>query len=544
MRCWPRRTQENQRMARIEVTEESLREQVQPGVFGQALALTGRVSELSSGGPLVEATVDGVAVSVRVLQDGIDARCRCQTSGPCPHAVAALLAWVRAGEDKQIPGLFEVLRAQDRDWLAARLAGLAAGDPALAARLLDETGDGEAAGAVADLRAEFEEVLGELADEARNQDCYGEWYPDTGDLEELLDEAEALVGEAPEAVRELADHAIGLIERVLDFENCYGEDLTDALAHAEELYLAACRAGSPDPGRLAERLIRGALESGWGSFGTALPEYADVLGAAGMSRCRELLAQATGPDHALRTLRESLARAEGGTDAVVDMLSHDARTPYDFERIARILITDGRDDDALAWITRGLEVFPADTRLPSLALECHRRAGRRDQALEMLWRLFTLRPGTWSYQELKQEAGDDARLWADRAIAHLRTSGPPLPTALAGILFLEGDVAAAWDLVCRDGNAIPFDLRMQVVAERAETHPGDAIPVYQDLAAIHVGRGSRPGYQEAIKYMRMASDLSRRSGTQEEFRAFMADLRAAHPGKKVLQQELDKAGLP
>jgi hypothetical protein len=174
----------------------------------------------------------------------------------------------------------------------------------------DGVQDEDPLAAVAELRDEFDEVLAELADEASDYDEYGEWYPDTDELEDLLDEADTLVDQAPDAVRELADHVMELIERVLDCECCFGAELPDALAHAEDLHLDACRAGSPDPVLLAEDLVKRALGSGWGSLDTALPEYADVLGAAGIARCREMLAEASGAEHKLRTLRESLARAE------------------------------------------------------------------------------------------------------------------------------------------------------------------------------------------------------------------------------------------
>jgi len=280
--------------------------------------MAGKVAGLSADGPLIEAAVDGIPVSVRIRPRGIEARCGCPAPGPCPHAVAVALAWVRTGEDEQVTDLFETLRALDRDWLARQLAELAAGDPALSARLLEAAAGAGAAGAaaaVADLRAEFAAELGGLAEEARDHEHYDEWYPDTEDLEELLDEAEVLLEQAPDAVRELADYVIEGIEQVLDVGTCYGADLTEALAGAQDLHLDACLAGSPDPARLAERLFRGALESGWGSFDDALPGYARALGAAGMARYEELLARATGPAHKLRPMRESLARARGGTDA-------------------------------------------------------------------------------------------------------------------------------------------------------------------------------------------------------------------------------------
>lgn len=294
-------------MALIEVTEESLRALVDDAVFVQAAEWAGKVTGLHADGPLVEATVDGVPAGFRVLREGIEGHCGCPLPAPCAHAVAVALAWVRTGEDDGRPSdLLEILRIQDRDWLAARLAELAAADPALAARLLADARDADVLGEVADLRAEFDEVLDDLEADAAGQDDYGEWYPDAEELDELFDEAEALTDDVPDAVRELADHLIGRIERILNYENCYGDGMTEALTRAEDLHLDACRAGSPDP----VRLVTGALDSGWGSLASALPEYAEVLGEAGLARCRELAAQATGTSHSLQTLRKSLARID------------------------------------------------------------------------------------------------------------------------------------------------------------------------------------------------------------------------------------------
>jgi hypothetical protein len=179
-------------MAQIEVTEESLRTAVDEDVFAQAVALADKVAGFSAVGPQIEAIVDGTEVSVRVKPFGLDARCACparyQDGAPCPHAVAAVLTWVRAGPD-----------------------------PA------------------AELRAELDDVLAGLAAEAGDCDPDDGWYPDTSDLEDLLDEVEDLAGEAPEAARELAGHAAARIREVLAAGNCLTDDLADTLTRAEEL---------------------------------------------------------------------------------------------------------------------------------------------------------------------------------------------------------------------------------------------------------------------------------------------------------------------
>jgi hypothetical protein len=297
-------------MAMIEVSEDGVRGAAGGEVFAQAKEWADKVSGLRAGGPVISATVDGVPVSARILPDGIAGECRCPADGLCAHAAAAVLAWVRTGTAADEPDLFEVLRVQDPDWLAIRLAELAAADSALAGRLLAEAGDGEALQDVADLRAELDEVLDEMEGDASSLGLYAEWYPDGKALDELLDEAAEFAPDAPDAVRELADHVITRTERLLNYENCYGEGITEALEKAQGVHLAACQAGTPGPQALAERLATGALQSGWGVFRDGPAKYARVLGAAGLARYRELLENAPARQHGQDALWTSLHRAE------------------------------------------------------------------------------------------------------------------------------------------------------------------------------------------------------------------------------------------
>ncbi len=85
------------------------------------------------------------------------------------------------------------------------------------------------------LRAALDGVLGELAAEAGDCDPDDGWYPDTSDLEELLDEVQDLADEEPDAARELAGHVAARLRDVLAAGNCLTDDLAGALARAEEL---------------------------------------------------------------------------------------------------------------------------------------------------------------------------------------------------------------------------------------------------------------------------------------------------------------------
>ena len=225
-------------MARIVVTEESLRATVDQGVFAQAVALAGQVSGLLAVGPLIEATVDGTDVSVRVGPGGLDARCACPAAvpypaAPCPHAVAAVLAWVRAGSGEADP------EGADPEETSPEKASPEKASPEKASPVKASTEKASteetSTDVAAELRAELDDVLGELATEAGDCDPGDGWYPDTTDLEDLLDEVEELADEAPDAARELAGHAAGRIRDVLAAGNCLTDDLAGTLTRAEGL---------------------------------------------------------------------------------------------------------------------------------------------------------------------------------------------------------------------------------------------------------------------------------------------------------------------
>lgn len=224
--------------------------------------------------------------------------------------MSAVLAWIRTGDDEEDVDLFELLRQQDPDWLAGELAALAAEDPSLKLWLLSRAEDGEARDDAEDLREELTEVLDALEEDAASEGDYGEWYPDADGLDDLLDEVDVLVPEAPDAVRELADYVIARCVRLLDYENCYGGGISEALEKAQDIHLEACETGMPDPGKLAERLIGGALDNGWGAFTKAPEKYAQPLGAAGLARCRELLEGASRKQYGWDGLMASLRSTE------------------------------------------------------------------------------------------------------------------------------------------------------------------------------------------------------------------------------------------
>jgi uncharacterized Zn finger protein len=285
------------RMAVIEVSEDALRRGASDEVYSRAVGLVGTVSDLRVAGTFLNATVSGVPTSVRLLDGGIEGRCECDgpDRGPCAHAVAAALAWLQGGQDEDAPELLEVLVTQSPEWLATRLAAIASGNAELTALLLAEAVDPDTAGAIAELRDELDEELAALEEDAAAPGNHGAWDPDAGNLAEMIEEAREFINDAPDDVRELADHVITRIERLLDHKNGQDCELTGALGLAQDLHRSACRAGYPDVVVLAERLVTGGLDSRWGVFTDAIARYADVLGPAGLARCQELLEAGSEP---------------------------------------------------------------------------------------------------------------------------------------------------------------------------------------------------------------------------------------------------------
>jgi uncharacterized Zn finger protein len=228
---------QDRRVAVIEVSEDALRREAGVEVYARAVELAGTVSDLRVGGTLLTAVVTGVPVGVRLLEGGIEGRCECDVpgGGPCEHAVAAVLAWVQGGRDEDAPELLEVLLTQSPEWLATRLAAIASGNAELTALLFTEAVDPETADAIAELRDELDEELDELEDDAASQEDSDEWYPDSGDLVEMIEEAGEYLGDAPDDIRAVADHVITRIERLLKYENCNGAELTEVLKSAQDL---------------------------------------------------------------------------------------------------------------------------------------------------------------------------------------------------------------------------------------------------------------------------------------------------------------------
>jgi hypothetical protein len=460
--------------------------------------------------------------------------------------------------------LFRFLTGQDNVWLASELLRAAAADPVLRARL------DVAAGADADqalderlLRTRLDRAI-EITDFIGYQETYSYVRGVEAELEQLL---ELIEQGFPDAAMRLAEYAVGLLQDGAGLIDDSDGELSAVLRRAAQVHLEACAAGEPDPVRLAEFLVDCALHGDHEVFLGALSEYADVLGLDGMARYRQIVEAAWRdlpprspttyqPDRfAVTYLMERLAELEGCADALIAVMARDVTSGYDVLRIAQRLSADGRDDEALEWLDRGMADFAPDNRLRSLAAECHLRAGRRSAAEELLWLNFADRPGLTTYIALRETAGDNFAAWRAQALAVLGET--PVVTArfsarsflqgpgrseLVEVLLSEDDVEAAWQAAvaggCRD------ELWLRLARARAVSHPSDAIPILTAAAEQCIGHKNRAAYQKAAQLLVEAGTLFVRCGQRDDFRFYLVGLRAVHRPKRALREELDRAKLP
>lgn len=537
----------------------------------------GRVRRFTVDGASVTATVGGTSlyrVRLEITAKGLAGRCSCPYAHEgafCKHCVAAALAWAQAGGETGEPRtqpitdgrLREFLRGQDPAWLADELLTAARADPLLRARL-DVAAGADTGDAYDDrvLRERLERAIeiGDFVD-------YGGAYSHFHQVGEVLDAVAELVdGGFPEPAANLAEYALALLEGAAGQVDDSDGGLRAAIDRAQEIHLDACSAAGPDPVALAELLVARALASDYEVFLTALPDYEPVLGPTGLARYRELVERAWrdlppktpheygGRRFVVTYLMEQLAECSGGADALIEVIARDVTSGYDMLRIAERLCADGRDDEALEWLGRGMAEYPPDSRLRTLAADCHVRAGRHLEAGELLWTNFADRPSLETYLALHDATAERFPAWRERAIAVLRAQPAasarftPMPYArpsghstLVEVLLWERDADAAWQAAvdggCRD------DLWLRLARQRATTHPTDAIPVLLAAADQSIGHKKRDSYRIAANLLVEAGSLFTRCGREEEFRAHLAALRTAHRPKRALREELDRANL-
>ncbi len=228
-------------------------------------------------------------------------------------------------------------------------------------------------------------------------------------------------GHAVAAV-ELAEHALGRVEKALGQVDDSDGGVGSVFAELHELHLDACRTARPEPKALARRLFKYRLNSEWGLFEDANETYADVLGPEGLAEYQRLAEKEWArvpeakPDlhdyHAegrilnIARIMESLAEQSGDIDKLVAVKARNLRYSHDYLEIALIYQGAGRDDDALKWAEKGEKKFPDHpcSELREFLADEYLRRDRTSDAMNLIWAGFSDHPYLDAYQRLYKYA--------------------------------------------------------------------------------------------------------------------------------------------
>ncbi|MQS38567.1 SWIM zinc finger family protein [Streptomyces katsurahamanus] len=569
-------------------TERDLRRLAGARSFERGLGYRASVSDLEIGDGTITATVDGTeAYRVELTHHaqhpgqrahaapaaGLTGRCDCpygQEGNFCKHCVAVGLTVL--GQAESVPRqraaaasrrrqLDAWLESRSRDELLSLVREHLAADRNLRRRL-----ELRAATAGDDLGAVRERVLSLLDTrpfarygyiEYADAHAYGQQAAEAVTaLRTLTDNGRA--ADAVEASRE-AMRALGRTYGEIDDSDGVVGTVASGLAEA---HLDACRAARPDPVRTADWLVEHLLGDGDLNDATDidLTDYMDVLGEPGLTRARELVAEAwrrNPKGWAEKYLMEQLLRSEGSVDALIAVHAADlSPTGATHLLIAKELERAGRPAESLEWAERGLrEAGPdrgPDPRLVEFVCERYLRAGRPADVVTVHRDVLKGRRSLAAYQALRTAARTTGR-WdgAERtsALDLLRADADAHPgpgsgyggTALVDALIDDGDHDAAWQAAV-DGYA---DQRQWLtLADRLrDRRPADALTVYLRHIAPFRTRTGDSAYERLTELLLSARACHRALGTEGEFTAYLAGLRADQKRKRKLMAMLDRHGL-
>lgn len=560
---------------------------------GETYVKDGRVHSLATHEGTCTAIVSGqndYCVTLRATQREIDYSCNCPIGLEgefCKHLVAVGLASLdpdpestgNPGRNRKRPAIEDDLRAylerQDRNSLVDLLVREAIANRGLRDRLLLEAARSNPAGF--DISAYRRSIANAIRTSGFVD--YHSAYDYTRRILRVIESIAALLhdGHAP-AVIELTEYALAQLETAIgDMDDSDGH-MNDILPELQDLHHRACLDARPEPRTLARRLFAWEMKSDWEIFYGTAKTYADVFGAEGLAEygrlaesewanIRQLNPGDSDDERSSRRFRithmmEALARQSDDPEARVEIKRRDLSHDYSFLQIAEIYREAGQHDKALDWAEQGMKSFPrADSRLVEfLAGEYHRRA-RHDDAMTLIWNQFVESPFLKHYQELKAHAGkvrplSDWPAWRDKALAQLRgviekekraekTSknqwhwpGHADNSRLVEVFLWEKRSDEAWQEASAGGCSSGLWLR--VAATREEKHPGDAVPVYQEMIAPTLKQANNAAYEQAVKLLLKIRELMGRLDQESEFEDYLAALRVEYKRKRNFIKLLDR----
>jgi uncharacterized Zn finger protein len=546
-------------------TEADLKFVAGPRSYDRGLDYLSQVKHLEFDGQEITATVYGSdAYEVCLTVDADRGRdvvlvgdCSCpfgEEGNFCKHCVATGLAALKLAESRQaIPASH-----QQRDLLVTWLASLSKDE--LVAEILGLLDSDR------DLRRRFE--LRAAARRAK-VDQVRSAVKNLVETDSFIEYAEARdyardVSRAAEAIDALidggvAEDAVYLARDALDWVTvAYGsaDDSSGSIGTAAHellaVHLRACQAAPPDPVDLGEYLSDLIIGDDYG-LAPDLQDYTDLLGDAGTTAIREYVAAVCEAKPELwnvRNLMESLLKTEGDVDALVVFYSaHLDDRGQQHLTIARVLDEAGRQDDALDWAERGIRgAARPDGGLIDYVVTRYTAAGRQGDVLALRRSVFLAERSLVNYRALRQAATDTGTWPVERpkALAELAKDAKIRPAwswnsaVLIDALLDDGDLDAAW--IAADSGATQ-DQRIRLADVSIAARPADALTVYLKAITPLTAQTGDKVYDQMARLLLSARACHEALGTPDEFRRYLAVLRASQKRKRNLMKILADSGL-
>lgn len=558
---------------------------------GMAYFQEGAVGLLEEDGNSVTATVQGTHryhVSLAVDAEELEYDCTCPVGADglfCKHAVAVALSWLENSREKTFPPdasakpkkkritkaeqLRQYLDTLPEAQLRDLLMDAAERDRSFRDKLLLTARSASSKG-IADLR--------NIVNQATRVNRYDEdAYNYAERLNDLADLLEKKIADGDAELVELIEQAIlqaeGGQEQIEDSEG----DTYSGIERLREVHMQACSRLKPDPVALAERLFRYQMESGSESFFSILPDYAGVLGKAGLAPYEEqvtarwrALPKLTAGNAVRETWNAHRSRLEsamiyfatqrGDVETLIAVYRHDLSTPRNYLRLAGLLKEHQRFDEALACIEEGIASFPRDYGQDDLivfAIDEYVRRKNYDAVEKLAWERFERRPGESDFFALLKTAEQIDRLdglrqramdFLEARIAHEEKSGakPSIWSratrdTLLEIHLAEKNVEAMWAAL--KGGPTSSSLWEKCADLRGKTHPEDAIPLYFKLLPNAVNQGAgNARYDSAFRIVQSIGKLRRKQDRAADFKQELARIRLEYKAKRNFVKLLSTLG--
>jgi len=484
----------------------------------------------------------------------LDWACTCpaaENGGFCKHLVAGALAWL-GGDDDDEPtepeqSLHSALQAQPAERLADWLYQAALDDPALARSLRLRLSGGA---------AELKKALGAML----RKRGFLDWQRSMAFAQRLQEPLALLTDQLqrdPSLCLELTEYALKRLLRIYAEADDSGGSIGDAMHEFAGLHARAAAAAQVTPRKFADRLYTLKREDEWNLF--PLASYWEALGTEGREHYAghieaEFAALGNTPASSSDTSAwlaeapitqryEELARVRGDFEALLRVLMRNLGSGHGYQRIVAACREYGHDSMALAWAQRGLEAYPDWRGMRTLAAGELERAGRVDEARDLLWAEFVNRPGTESWQRLR-EAWDEkwpgVRRQALASVAERERQledGRRDVTLRLELLRRDGDLETARRLALeQSANAG----ELQALAKAlSRTHPVDASCLIRRAVDAQLPSANARSYHSLIPHLMRAVELDPGPATTR----WLTEIRQRYKARRKLIGLMDKAGL-